>query len=265
MNDRVITTIEDGIAEVRLNRPDKHNALDLSMFEGLRAAGEALLERRDIRAVVLHGAGPSFCSGLDYPSFMAAGESAMQALFGGDDGEANNAQMSALIWRRLPVPVICAIHGNAFGGGLQIAAGADIRIAHPAAKLSIMEVKYGLIPDMALTVTLANQIDIDTAKELTMTGRILSGEQARQVGLATRTDDDPLAAARALAADIAAKSPDAVRAGKALFERSWGTDRAKTLQLEATLQKKMFSGPNQMEAVMAAMEKRTPNFNDPLD
>lgn len=263
MTERVVTTVENGIAEVRLNRPDKHNALDLPMFEGIREAGEALVERRDVRAVILHGDGPSFCSGLDYPSFMQSGVDMGEVLFGGGDGEANNAQMTALIWRKVPAPVICAIHGNALGGGLQIAAGTDIRIADPAAKLSIMEVKWGLIPDMGITVSLANQIGVDTAKELTMTGRVISGEEAARLGLVTRNADEPLAAARELATEIAGKSPDSVRAAKQLFEDSWGTDRKSALALEATLQQRMFSGPNQMEAVAAALEKRTPNFGDP--
>lgn len=263
MTERVITTVENGVAEVRLNRPDKHNALDLALFEGIREAGEGLVERGDVRAIVLHGEGPSFCSGLDYPSLMQSGTDMGEALFGGGDGEANNAQMTALIWRKVAAPVICAIHGNALGGGLQIAAGADIRIAEPGAKLSVMEVKWGLIPDMGITVSLAGQLAPDTAKELTMTGRIVSGEQAAQLGLVTRNADDPLTAARELAAELAGKSPDAVRAAKQLFDTSWGADRRNALALEATLQQRMFSGPNQMEAVAAAMEKREPNFTDP--
>lgn len=263
MNERVVTTIDNGVAELRLDRADKHNALDPAMFEGIRQAGEALGERGDVRAVVLYGAGPSFCSGLDYPGFMQAGADTMQALFGGGDGEANNAQMTALIWRQIPVPVICAIHGNAFGGGLQIAAGADIRIADPTARLSIMEVKWGLVPDMGITMSLAGQIGMDTAKELTMTGRIVSGEEASRLNLVTRTAEDPLAAARELASEIAGQSPDAVRAAKTLFETTWSPERKAALALEADLQQRMFSGANQKEAVAAALEKRTPNFGDP--
>lgn len=266
MSERVVTTVGNGIAEVKLNRPDKHNALDLPLFQGIVEAGETVANRKDVRAVVLHGEGPSFCSGLDYPSFMKGGTDMHEAVFGGGDGEANNAQMCALIWRKVPAPVICAVHGNTFGGGLQIAAGADIRIAAPDARLSIMEVKYSLIPDMGLTVTLAGQLRVDTAKELTMTGRIVPGDEARQLGLVSRTADDPLAAARELAAEIAGNSPDAVRAAKQLFETTWGSDKHKeSLELEATLQQKMFTVPNQMEAVAAAMQKREPNFGDPAD
>lgn len=263
MTDRVITSVENGVAEVKLNRPDKHNALDIGLFEGIVAAGNDLCERADVRVVVLHGAGPSFCSGLDYPAFMAAGADIGDKLFGGDDNGANNAQMTALIWRKVPAPVICAIHGNALGGGLQIAAGADIRIAAPDARLSVMEVKWGLIPDMGITVSLAHQIGIDMAKELTFTGRILTGSEAAAIGLVTRTADDPLAAARELAGQIAAKSPDAVRAAKQLFDTTWGIDRRAALALEAELQKKMFTTANQGEAVAAALEKREPQFGDP--
>lgn len=264
MSERVTTTIDRGIAEVCLNRPDKHNALDLPMFDGLRAAGEALVERKDLRAVILHGAGPSFCSGLDYPSFLAAGAQVGEKLFGGGDGVANNAQMTALIWRRNPVPVVCAIHGAAYGGGLQIALGADLRIAAPDARLAVMEVKYGLIPDMGISVALANQIGIDHAKELTFTGRVVSGRDAAALGLVTHTADDPLAAARELAAEIAAQSPDSVRASKRLFETAWSVDRGQALGLEAQLQQHMFTTANQGEAVAAALEKRAPRFTDPV-
>lgn len=263
MTERVITTIENGIAEVKLNRADKHNALDLAMFEGLVAAGNSLRERKDIRVVVLHGDGPSFCSGLDYPSFMSGGVDMNEKLFGGDDGGANNAQMTAVVWRKIPVPVICAIHGYAYGGGLQLAAGADIRIAAANAKLSIMEIKWGLIPDMGITATLAHQIGLDKAKELTFTGRIIDGEEAAALGLVTRTAEDPLAEARKLAAEIASKSPDAIRASKQLFDSNWAFDQKASLQLEAKLQKQMFAGPNQREAVMAAMQKKPGNFSDP--
>lgn len=263
MSDRVITSFENGIAEVRLNRADKHNALDLALFEGLIETGQTLAQRKDLRAVVLHGDGPSFCSGLDYPSFMAAGADIGKKLFGGDDDGANNAQMASLVWRKVPVPVICSIHGNCLGGGLQIAAGADIRIAHPESKLSIMEIKWGLIPDMGITVSLAQQIGIDKVKELTFTGRIISGEEAAAIGLVTRTHADPLTAARELAAEIASKSPDAIRGAKQLFDTAWGADRHATLALEAQLQKAMFASANQAEAVKAAMQKRPGNFSDP--
>ncbi len=263
MNDRVITTFDAGIAEVKLNRGDKHNALDIALFEGIIAAGNELRERKDVRVVVLYGDGPSFCSGLDYPAFMQAGADIGEKLFGGHDGGANNAQLTALVWRKIPVPVICAIHGAAYGGGLQMAAGADIRIATPDAKLSIMEVKWGLIPDMGITVALAAQIGIDKVKELTFTGRVISGTEAAEMGLVTRTAENALQAARELASEIASKSPDSVRASKKLFDTAWSVDQQAALALEEKLQKQMFASPNQMEAVKAAMQKRAGNFSDP--
>lgn len=262
MSDRVVTTVENGIAEVKLNRADKHNALDMAMFDGIIEAGNALRERKDVRAIVLHGDGPSFCSGLDYPSFMQAGVDIGEKMFGGDDGGANNAQLTALVWRKNPAPVICAIHGAAYGGGLQMAAGADIRIATPDARLSIMEVKWGLIPDMGITVSLAQQIGIDKAKELTFTGRVISGSEAADIGLVTRTADNALDAARELAAEIASKSPDSVRASKKLFDTAWSIDQRAALDLEEKLQKQMFTSSNQQEAVAAAMQKRAGKFSD---
>ncbi|MES1944588.1 Enoyl-CoA hydratase/carnithine racemase [Salinisphaera sp. PC39] len=263
MTDRVITDIADGVAEVRLNRPDKHNALDQAMFDGIVEAGRALLDRGDVRAVVLHGDGPSFCSGLDYPSFMQSGqglESAFQKL---PDEPANAAQYTAMVWRRLPMPVIVAIHGAAFGGGLQLALGGDIRLAAPDARLSIMEVKWGLIPDMAATVTLKDVVGLDVAKELTFTGRVVDGATAADLRLVTRTEDDPLGAARALAAEIATKSPDSVRGAKRLFQTAWAIDEDAALAEEARMQQALIGSPNQMEAVQAALAKRPGNFRDP--
>lgn len=263
MTDRVITDVADGVAEVRLNRPDKHNALDRAMFDGIVDAGRALMGRGDVRAVVLHGEGPSFCSGLDFPSFMQESQdfdSAFETL----PGEAANiAQYTALVWRRLPMPVIAAIHGAAFGGGMQVALGADIRLAAPDAKLSIMEVKWGLIPDMGITVTLKDVVGLDVAKELTFTGRVVNGETAAALRLVTRTESDPLGAARELAAEIAGKSPDAVRGAKRLFHAAWAIDETNALSVEAGTQKALFGSPNQMEAVQAAFAKRPPNYHDP--
>jgi enoyl-CoA hydratase/carnithine racemase len=168
-----------------------------------------------------------------------------------------------MIWKRLPMPVITAIHGVAFGGGCQIALGGDIRIAAPDAKISVMEIKWGLIPDMSLTQTLRDLVPLDVAKELTFTGRVLSGAEAAELGLVTRTSADPLAAALALAKEIAGKSPDAIRAGKKLLEASWRADPATGLALEQELQGKLIGSANQIEAVKANFENRAPNFRDP--
>ena len=272
-----LVTIEkkEGVADVRLNRPDKYNALSPDMFAAIIAAGESLLGAKDVRVVVLSGNGRGFCAGLDFGSFqgMAGGNTAPSnpapsnpapSLFKrSDDLPENRAQRPAMVWKRLPMPVITAIHGVAFGGGCQIALGGDIRIAAPDAKLSVMEIKWGLIPDMSLTQTLRDLVPLDVAKELTFTGRIFSGAEAQALGLVTRTAPDPLAAAMSLAAEIAAKSPDAIRAGKRLLEATWRADAATGLALEQELQGKLIGRPNQLEAVKANFENRPPKFRDP--
>jgi len=174
----------------------------------------------------------------------------------------NHAQRPAYVWKRLPVPVIAALHGVAYGGGCQIALGADIRFAAPDAKISIMEIKWGLIPDMSITQTLRDLLPLDLAKELTFTGRVLSGTEAAQLGLVTHVAEDPLAAAMSLAEEIAGKSPDAVRAGKKLFEESWHADARAGLEMESTLQSGLIGSSNQIEAIQANFENRTPQFSD---
>lgn len=266
MADRVSVTCSSGIADVRLNRPDKLNALDRAMFEALVDTGRALREDRSLRAVVLSGEGRGFCAGLDFMSFMAmAGDGeAGAALFRRDaDSPANAAQRAAWIWTEVPVPVIAALHGVAFGGGLQIALAADIRIAAPDARLSVMEIKWGLVPDMSGTQTLRHLVRADVARELTYTGRIVSGTEAAALGLVTRVDPDPRAAALALAAEIAGKSPDAIRAAKRLLDRSRLVGAAEGLRLEEEVQRTLIGGANQIEAVQANLEKRTPRFRDP--
>jgi enoyl-CoA hydratase/carnithine racemase len=245
-------------------RVDKHNALDHAMFEGLMNAAEKLAGEASVRAVVLHGEGKSFCSGLDIASFMA-GEGGTGILLAREaDRLANFAQRVTYDWSLVPAPVIAAIHGNCFGGGLQIALGADIRIAAPDAKLSVMEIKWGLVPDMGITQTLPRLVPIDVAKELTFTGRIVSGSEGCALGLVTRTADDPLAAARALADEIAQKSPDAVRAAKALYDETWASnDAAAALARESDLQTGLIGKPNQIAAVVAGMSGERPVFIDP--
>ena len=260
---RVAVEVADHVAVVTLTRPDKHNALDVAMFEQIIAAGERVAAEPGVRAVVLHGAGPSFCSGLDVMSIMAAG-GGLEGLVSRVRGEVPNwFQRAAHVWLEVPVPVIAAIHGTCFGGGLQIALAADIRIAAPDARLSVMEIKWGLIPDMSITRTLPRLVSIDVAKELTYTGRALDGREADRVGLVTRVDEDPLAAARALADEIAGRSPDAVRSAKRLYEESWTGSRAETLALEAELQLGLVGSPNQLAAVSAGFTKEPAEFVDP--
>jgi enoyl-CoA hydratase/carnithine racemase len=271
MADLVTIDIEGNIADVRLNRPEKYNALSREMFAAIIEAGRSLMEAKDVRAVVLSGNGRGFCAGLDMESMQglaqteagsAGSEGAAASLMSREDGPENHAQRPAYIWKQLPMPVIAAVHGVAYGGGCQIALGADIRFAAPDAKLSVMEIKWGLIPDMSLTQTLRDVVPLDVAKELTFTGRILSGEEAKELGLVTHVAEDPLAAAMSLAEEIAGKSPDAVRAGKRLWEESWHADAGTGLALEASLQTRLIGTPNQVEAVMSNFEKRAPKYQD---
>ncbi|MDD9938174.1 MAG: crotonase/enoyl-CoA hydratase family protein [Myxococcales bacterium] len=270
--ERVTLDVKDGVADVRMARPDKMNAIDGAMFSALAEVGDQVAADKGIRAVVLSGEGRAFCAGLDFKSFMAMGnrdpkeaarEPAPDLLATAGESPANRAQRAGWVWQEVPVPVIAAVHGVAYGGGLQIALGADIRIVAPDAKLSVMEIKWGLVPDMSGTQTLRRLVRLDVAKELTFTGRVVSGEEAVEIGLATRVSEDPRAAALELAGEIASKSPDAIRSSKRLLNESGlGTVR-EGLGLEATLQRALVGSPNQLEAVMSNLEKRAPRFKDP--
>jgi len=271
MSDRVVVTrLPGGVADVRLNRADKMNALDIPMFEALVAAGTELAGDKSLRAVVLSGEGRAFSAGLDFASFQSmaggsrSGSDAPNLLSRGDAASpANFAQRAAWVWTEVPVPVIAAVHGVAYGGGLQIALGADLRFVAPDAKLSVMEIKWGLVPDMSGTQTLRRLVRLDVAKELTFTGRVISGTEAVELGLATRVAADPRAAALEVAAEIAAKSPDAIRAAKQLLDASGVVSVADGLQLEERLQRGLIGRANQIESVRANMEKRAPRFDDP--
>jgi enoyl-CoA hydratase/carnithine racemase len=261
--DRVKIEVDAHVADVRLVRGDKHNALDGEMFLALRDAADRLREERGVRAVVISGDGPSFCSGLDLASFGAGGPLTGDDLLGRPDGEvANLAQAVSYHWQLVPAPVIAAIHGACFGGGLQIALGADIRFAAPDARLSVMEVRWGLVPDMGISDALPRLVRIDVAKELTFTGRVLDGGEAAKLGLVTHVAEDPHAAATELATEIAGRSPDAVRAAKRLYNESWHGPTADGMALETELQRALIGSPNQIEAVRAGMAKEPANFED---
>ncbi|HKJ25285.1 MAG TPA: crotonase/enoyl-CoA hydratase family protein [Myxococcota bacterium] len=262
MSDRVTVSLAEGVADVRLARADKLNALDGAMFEAILDAGRRLAGEPSLRAVVLSGEGRAFSAGLDFPSFQGA-ERTVDLFERSDESPANLAQRVAWIWTELPVPVIAAVHGYAFGGGLQIALGADLRIVSPDAQLSVMEIKWGLVPDMAGTQLLRRLVRLDVAKELTYTGRRVSGEEAVALGLATRVAADPRAEALALAREIASKSPDAIRAGKRLLDDSVRVGAGEGLLLEEKVQRGLLGSPNQLEAVRANFEKRAPRFQDP--
>jgi len=265
MSERVRVEKKDGIADVRMVRADKMNAVDMDMFVALVETGVELARDRSLRAVVLSGEGRAFCSGLDIPSIMAnrgkrEGPGLMTRT---DESPANHAQRSAWVWQEVPVPVIAAVHGVAYGAGIQIALGADIRFVAPDARLSIREAHWGLIPDVAGTQTLRHLVGLDVAKELTFTARVVSGTEAKELGLATHVSDDPHADAMALAREIAGRSPDAIRAAKQLWNRAVLGSHEEGLALEEQLQRSVMGGPNQLEAVKANMEKRPPRFEDP--
>ncbi len=272
MSDRVKVEIRDGVADVRMCRVDKLNALDGAMFEALVETGRELAGDRRLRAAVLSGEGRAFCAGLDFTSFMAMSgeargegdaERPARSLLSRQEGPANFAQQTAWVWRDLPVPVIAAVHGVAYGGGLQIALGADIRFVAPDARLSVREVHWGLVPDMSGTQTLRHLVRLDVAKELTFTGRIVSGSEALELGLATHVSDTPLEDALALAREIAGRSPSAVRAAKTLLNQAPLVPVAEGLRLEEELQRSLIGGPNQVEAVQANLQRREPKFSDP--
>ena len=272
MDDRISIAIEDGVADVRMIRTDKMNALDNGMFEALIAAGERLKRETGLRAVVLSGEGRAFCAGLDMGNFgkMAAGSSAesgeassRSSLASRTHGIANRAQYAVWVWREVPVPVIAAVHGVAFGGGFQLMLGADMRYIAPDARLAILEIKWGLVPDMAGTQLMKHLVREDIVRELTYTGRVFSGEEAFVMGFATRVCADPRAEALATAHDIAGKSPHAIRAGKRLFNAAVDAGPADGLLQETDEQVALIGSPNQVEAIMANMQKRPPAFAEP--
>ena len=265
---RVTVDIESGVADVRLDRADKMNALDPAMFDALAATGRELAADSSVRAVVLSGNGRAFCAGLDFGSFRAMQQNAgstsstRELVQRTEDNPANHAQSAAWVWHAMPVPVIAAVHGVAYGGGFQIAVGADLRVVHPEAKLSVREIVWGLIPDMAGPQLLQHLVRADIAKELTFTGRVVSGVEAAELGLVTRLSEQPLDDALALAREIAGNSPHAIRAAKQLLDTIPTASVREGLETEERLQLGLIGSPNQVEAVTANMAKRSPNFAD---
>ncbi len=260
MTELVTVQIKDHIADVRLNRPEKMNALSIPMFEAITATGKELAENKAIRAVVLSGEGRGFCAGLDLANMTDPDFSADPFGAGRGGFYPNFYQLPAYVWKKLPVPVICALHGVAYGGGFQIAMGADIRIAHPGARLSVMEIKWGLIPDMSASQTLRDLVRIDVAKELTFTGRVVEADEALQLGLVTCINDNPREAALEMAAAIARRNPNAISYSKYLFDATWHGDEYAGLRAEERLQAKVIKSANQIEAVMSEMEGRPANY-----
>lgn len=258
---RVSVEIKDHIAHVTLTRGDKMNAVDPAMAEAVVAAGTSLIDNADIRAVVLSGEGRSFCAGLDVASFSAFAASDPEArIMPRSHGDANLMQQVAMVWRAVPVPVIAALHGVAFGAGFQLALGADIRIAAPDTKVAIMEMKWGLVPDMGGMVLLPQLARSDVIRRMTYTAEPIDAKQALEWGLLTELADDPLSAARDMAATIAGKSPSAMRAAKRLITISETEDAKTVLYHESREQVDLIGKPHQMEVIAANLKKRAPKF-----
>ncbi|MEZ5243879.1 MAG: crotonase/enoyl-CoA hydratase family protein [Acidimicrobiales bacterium] len=276
MSERVTIDVVAGVADVRMDRGDKMNAMDGKMFAALVEAADELATDTAVRAVVLSGNGPSFCAGLDFSGFQAMAGGSDD---GGEEGATSTgsigrletgrahvthlAQQAVWGWHELPVPVIAAVHGVAFGAGCQLAVGADIRLVSPDVRMSVLEIRWGLSPDMTITSLLPALIGADRAKELIWTGREVNGPEAVEIGLATHVADDPHAAAMELAATLASKSPDAVRAGKRLVNRAVGLDLNAQFQAERDEIGALIGSPNQVESVQAFFEKRPPVYIDP--
>ena len=267
MADRVKVTIENGVADVRLNRADKMNALDADMFTAIAETGARLKRDQNLRAVVLSGEGRAFCAGLDVARMDAVASGGSLLPFPRLDqrthGVANFVQHIVWLWRELPVPVIAAVHGIALGGGFQLALGADIRYVAPGTRLGIIEAKWGLVPDMAGTQLMRYLAREDVVRELTYTARVFSAEEAVAYGFATRLEADPRAAALATARKIAALNPHAIRAAKRLLNEAVASDAREGLTAETMEQKALLGSPNQIEAVRANIEERVPNWSNP--
>lgn len=260
----VTTRIDADVAYVTLNRPDKLNGITLDLLRALIDAAGELAERTDLRAVVLSGAGRSFCAGLDIAAVLPDQDGIAAAFTPLTDrsagGETNTFQEACWVWRRLDVPVIAVVRGHCLGGGLQIALGADIRFTTADAQWSVLESKWGLIPDMSGVQSLSEQIGKDQAKLLTMTGRMLSGTQAAEIGLATLATEDPDRAAADLIEELRTRSPDAVAATKRVFEETWHEAPSTTFAAERRLQAQLLRAANTAAAQQAGMQRTTPTY-----
>lgn len=267
MSELVKISVTDHVADVRFNRPEKYNALSFDLIDAIAEAIERLGSWPGVRAVVISGEGKSFCAGLDIENFaaMQSGQKALPNLTERYKGKISNIfQHICYGWKELPVPVIAAIYGVAFGGGLQIAMGADIRFCTPDAKFSVMEMRWGLIPDMSVTQTIRDILPIDVAKELIFTGKVIKGEEACRLKLVTHLSEKPYDDAMALAREIATKNPDAIRAAKKLVNEVWHGDSARGLMMESELMTKLMGSANQLEAVNAQLTGNPPNYKDPV-
>jgi enoyl-CoA hydratase/carnithine racemase len=263
-NDRVSLALgADGVAQVRLTRADKLNALDPAMLESLLDVGKSLFDTPGLRAVVLAGEGRAFCAGLDLAAMAGSDGLGAISLTDRTHGNANLFQQVALQWRKLPVPVIAAVHGVCFGGGLQIAGGADMRVVDPAARLAVMELKWGIVPDMGGFALWRGLVREDVLRLMTYTNAEFTGEDALAYGFATLCDPDPVKRATTIAAEIATRSPTAIRSAKSLFNRSVDLSLEEILSAESVEQQRLLGSRNQLEAVASQMERRAARFIDP--
>jgi len=259
---RVSVEIKDHIAHVTLTRGDKMNAVDMEMAEAIVSAGEQLKEDANIRAVILSGEGRAFCAGLDVANFAAfAAQDPYDLVMPRTHGEANLFQEFSLVWCKIPVPVIAALHGNVFGAGFQLALGADMRFCHPDTQLAVMEMKWGLVPDMGGMILLPHLVRSDVMRRLIYTNEVISAEQALDIGVITELADNPFEAGLCMAQKIAGKSPSAIRAAKRLigFAES-GAEAADVLLEESREQTALIGNADQREQIAANLQKRAPNF-----
>lgn len=260
MSERVRLDVRDEVAYVTLTRADKYNALDWDMLCALVDAATEIGRDKSIRAVILQGEGKAFCSGLDFPSFTKSPVHMVRGFLKYGIKTTNLFQEVAWCWRRLPVPVIAVIHGYCYGGGVQIALGADFRFTTPDCEFSILEAKWGLIPDMTGTVTLRELLPMDQAKLLAMTGRMFTGTEALGLNLVTGVSNDPLAEAEKVVAEIKSRSPDSVAATKQLFQETWVAGVCRAFSRESRIQLGLLLGKNQKIAVQANSKKEKPEF-----
>jgi enoyl-CoA hydratase/carnithine racemase len=257
----ITCTVDEGLAHVWLDRPDKLNGLTLEMLAELAATSRRLARDRSLRAVVLTGAGESFSAGLDFSSAMRNPARVARSFVPSLRRGTNLFQEAAWSWRRLPVPVVAVVRGHCYGAGLQIALGADFRISTADAQWSVLEARWGLVPDMSGTQSLAQLVGIDTAKLLTMTGETISGRRAHELGLVTSLADDPMAAAEELVRQLRERSPDAVAAAKRLFDSTWSSTPRRTFARERAAQLALLVGANHRAARDAAVRRESPVFS----
>ncbi|MES1940716.1 enoyl-CoA hydratase/isomerase [Salinisphaera sp. T5B8] len=256
----VVVEHESNLARVCLNRPRKHNGMNLAMLDAVNDAASTLAKDRDLRAIVIQGNGPSFCAGLDFASVMKSPLAAAPAMAQLLLPYANRFQRWSLAWRDIAVPVIAAIHGNCFGAGIQLALGADVRVAAPDARFSIMETKWGLVPDMGGVALLRELVRIDVAKQLVMSAKIIGADEAHALGLVTHIDANPAEAARDIALEMSAYSPDAVAAGKFLLQEAWGASESAATAAERRWQRRLIGRVNQRISIARNGKERDKPF-----